>query len=86
MVVNDPKSGASATIDSTKKIISLTDKDGKKVWSVNVIEEMGQPPFVGKPEIRYVSFSNSNLTAIVGKHTFISIDTRTGKVTVQGSD
>ncbi len=76
-----------ATVDSSKRVVSLQDKSGKILWSVNVADKINQNIY-GNSEIREIKFDESgdNLNVIVGKHTYVTINSKDGKCLFKGSD
>ena len=78
-------SGAVASVDSTGKIVSLTDGDGKLRWSVDVIHGT-EKHLADSACVRSVGFDHGQVMVVFGKHSFASIDPATRKVTYLGSD
>ncbi len=67
------------------RVLTATDKNGRVLWSIDVIEKAG-PPAVGAPIIRHVSVVNGEISVVYGKHSFASFDPTTGKLLSSGSD
>ncbi len=87
MVVTNRTTEQVAMVDFTKKVILFENKDGRLLWSVNVVDAI-KNNLLGSAEIRDVKFdeSNSNLLVVIGKHTYVTITASGGKLTFQGSD
>lgn len=75
----DNKSGQYAIVNPDRRIVLLKNKDGSVIWSAVVVAP-------GESEIGVLIFEKNRLFAVVGRHTYFSIDMKTGKVTPQGSD
>ncbi|MDR6967111.1 hypothetical protein J2X31_001118 [Flavobacterium arsenatis] len=57
----------------------------KKIWQINILKILGKPE-VGKPFIRYLILSDTNLTVIYGKHSFAKLSLIDGSIISFGSD
>jgi hypothetical protein len=84
-VITDPQTGQYAVVNSNKEIVSLKDKAGNTIWTINVIEATSKYPILGDREIRSMQFDSMELVVRVGKAN-IQIDKQTGKIIRWGQD
>lgn len=72
-------------VDSNRQMVSLREKVGKQVWSVNVTDKLKGHIAPGD-KIRDVRIDDDRLFVTVGKHSFATVDLESGKVSFLGSD
>lgn len=85
LTVTDAPSGISLYLDDNAQILTAQSKDGKTLWSVDVIKECGAPA-VGEPKIRNVTIQKRNVNVVFGKHSFATVDLESGEIEYQGAD
>jgi hypothetical protein len=84
-ILTDPKTKHTVAVDPAKRVVTLKDTDGKTIWSVDVLSK-AKVPFVGRAEIREIKINDGSLLVVIGKHSFVNIDMKTGTVSILGSD
>lgn len=84
-IATDAQSGTSLYLDNNARILSAKAKDGKTLWSVDVIKECGVPA-VGKPKVRSVTIQGGKANVVFGKHSFATVDLKSGEIEYQGAD
>ncbi len=71
-------------IENDKQSISAY-KGEKRIWTVNVIKELG-PPAVGSSEVRSLRIDGEFVFVTYGKHSLAKANINTGKLIYLGSD
>jgi len=84
-VATDTESGISLQLDDNAQILTAQSKDGKTLWSIDVIKECGVPA-VGQPKVRSVTVEKGKVNVVFGKHSFATVDFRSGTIETQGAD
>ena len=84
-VASDVQSGTSLYLDDNAQILIAESKDGKTLWSVDVIKECGVPA-VGEPKVRTVTVQKGKVNVVFGKHSFATVDLKSGTIEYQGAD
>ena len=84
-VASDASSGTSLYLDDSAQILTAESRDGKTLWSANVIKECGVPA-VGEPKVRSVSVQMGKVNVVFGKHSFATVDLKSGRIEYQGAD
>ncbi|MET4106826.1 hypothetical protein [Hymenobacter sp. UYP22] len=69
--------------DADKSVI-IACRNNRIIWRVNASSQCGLAAV--HQAVRYLKLTSTKLEAVYGKHSFLSIDRSTGKVTCEGSD
>lgn len=82
----DAASGATLTVQPDGRMVSATSRDGKTLWSIDVIDATGKPA-TGFPVVRLVSIPRPGTAMlVVGKSRTIEVDVATGQTKTLGED
>lgn len=84
-VLSLQKSDRVLVVDSNRRMVSLREKAGNEVWSVDVTEKLKGHIAPGD-KIRDVRIDDNRLLITVGKHSFATVELESGKVSFLGSD
>ena len=84
--LKDPASGMIFYVESDGRKLVALDQAGGVAWGLDVLEASGGDPVVGRPVVRHLKLDGANLLATCAKHTHVSIDVATGKVTSVEAD
>ena len=85
-VVVNSQNGSYAIVNAGKNIVTLKTSDDKIIWPVDVVKVWGDAMITGAKKIRDLRLSDNNLFVTLGKHSYITIDIRTGAPKVFGAD
>jgi hypothetical protein len=99
-VIVDPSTGQYIAANFNKEVVSLKDKDGKEIWSINLYERFSKPimavdkmgstnvikeiPRIGISEISSIR-DFTNIVSVRLGQTFVEIDKQSGKIITWGS-
>lgn len=83
--VKDEATGVAVQVKADNRTVVVTDKDGKALWEVDVIQSAG-PPVIGQPMVRHLSLKDGKVRAIYGKNSYADFDLTTGKLLASGSE
>lgn len=72
-------------VHSDRRTVSLRGKAGRQIWSVDVVEKL-KGYIAPEDKIRDVRIDNDRILVTVGKHSFATVDLKSGKVNFLGSD
>lgn len=84
-VAVDAQAGTSLYLNDNAQILTAKSKDGKTLWSADIIKECGVPA-VGKPRVRSVTVQDGKAKVVFGKHDFATVDLKSGEIECQGAD
>jgi len=83
--LTDTKTNTKVQVSRNGKEVYATSLDGKELWRVNLVTRTKN--LVGYPVVRHLSFrSKGKILAVIGKHEYVEIDLKSGKVKHLGSD
>ncbi len=83
--ITDPQSGQYAIVNSNKAIVTWRDKNGKVIWSADIVGSMPRDIKTLGDAVTGMEFTNNELLVWVGFSGF-SLDKQTGKITYLGTD
>ncbi|HXE41439.1 MAG TPA: hypothetical protein VN516_00335, partial [Candidatus Baltobacteraceae bacterium] len=83
--ITDAQTGQYAVVNSDKTVVTLKEKDGKVIWSVDMIKSTKNDSWYVGPQIYSLRLWKNQLAVQFGKPEFY-IDIQTGKITGSASD
>ena len=83
-VITDTQSGQYAVVSLERENVALKDRDGKIIWSTNLVRLVENIDLVGERKINSMQLFTNILVVYVGKE-FIEIDVQTGTIMRMGS-
>lgn len=84
-VITDVQSGQYAVVDSSRRYVTLKDKNGNVIWSVDVVKPVETMPSVGERKIYSMRLRGDELIVTVGKD-LLGVNKRSGKITYYGAN
>ena len=84
-VATDTRSSTTLHLDDSSQILTAQSRDGKILWSVDVIKECGVPD-VGEPKVRNVTIQDGKASVVFGKHDHAVVNLESGVIESHGAD
>jgi hypothetical protein len=81
----DPQTGRYAIANASKEFVSLRDKNGNIIWSINLVDDLRKEPEMSGVTINSLELSGDKIVVRVDRCWFI-LDSKTGKITGGGSN